>query len=120
VFNKYFVQYHHSTCQTAIIYEKDDDFADITVPDMTPSISQTPLLSQRIDPSHLSFRLSAARNIAKRPWQLFGLFLRYSSILYFGTTLLQNDCLFTRSAKLRPEVQAQFHELQSLGDNLPI
>jgi len=54
VFNKYFVQYHHSTCQTAIIYEKDDDFADITVPDMTPSISQTPLLSQRIDPSHLS------------------------------------------------------------------
>ena len=43
-----------------------------------------------------SFRLSAARNTAKPPWQLFGLFLRYSSILFIGATLLQNDCLFTR------------------------
>jgi len=41
-------------CQTSIIYEKDDDFADITVPNMVPSISQILLLSQRIDPSHLS------------------------------------------------------------------
>ena len=41
-------------CQTAVIYEKDDDFGDIIVPDMAQSISQPPLPSQRIDPSLLS------------------------------------------------------------------
>jgi len=33
-------------CQTAIIYEKDDDFGDIIVPNVAPTISKITVPSQ--------------------------------------------------------------------------
>ena len=111
-------------CQTAVIYEKDADFGDISVLDMAPSATTTPLPSQRIEPKRLAHLEPAQRQ------ELLTLLDRFSDCfsdtpgfcsLVEHTVPLTDNFIPKRLApykipiKLRPEVQAQLHELQSLG-----
>jgi len=113
-------------CQTAVIYEKDDDFGDIIVPDMAQSISQPPLPSQRIDPSllsHLDFQQrETLLKLLDRYSDCFSDIPGFCSLVQHTVPLMDNFVPKRLSPykipiKLRPQVQAQLQELKSLGDN---
>jgi len=111
-------------CQTAVICEKDDDFGDIIVPDMAPSISQAPLPSQRIDPSHLSHldlqQRETLLNLLDSYSDCFSDIPGFCSLVEHTVPLMDNFVPKRLSAykilvKLRLQVQAQLQELKSLG-----
>ena len=96
MFNKYFVQYYHSNVKQLSSTKTMMTWRYHYSRYSTIYLTNTSSVSKNWSIALKSFRLSAAKNIAKPPWQHFRLFLRYSSILFIGTTLLQNDFLFTR------------------------
>jgi len=111
-------------CQTAVIYEKDDDFGDIIVPDTAQSISKSSLPSQRVDPSLLSHLDLQQRetliNILDSYSDCFSDIPGFCSLVEHTVSLMDNLVPKRLSPykipiKLRPQVQAQLQELQSLG-----
>ena len=111
-------------CQTTIIYEKDADFGDIMIPNNTPNVTQTDLPSQRIDQACLAHLQIEQRKeilaLLDKFSDCFSDAPGFCSLAEHTVPLTENFIPKRLSPykipiKLRPQVQAQLQELESLG-----
>ena len=90
------VQYYHSNVKH-LSFTKKTMILQISLFPIWCHLSQTLLLSQRIDPSHLShLNFHQQETLLNLLGSFLDCFSDIPVFLFIGATLLQNDCLFTR------------------------
>ena len=111
-------------CSTAIIYEKDVDFDDVMVPEMSQPITQTDLPSQKIEPARLAHLAPEQRhellNLLDKFGDCFSDVPGFCPLEEHAVPLTSNFvpkrlAPYKIPVQLRADVQRQLQELEQLG-----